>query len=148
MWSLIKVDRVDRGLKVKRRRRRRKCHQCGRTTNNEQGKIELLSQLMLEGWDEQNDMLLDESKNRKKRNKKQYCQQNKRKCVYFAIIFLWWKLGRKGREILGKSKKMIQNNNLLVTLVKSNFSDSLSFHYTSISRVTTTWDDSYSSRKI
>ena len=30
---------------------------------------------------------------------------NKRKCVYFAIIFLWWKLGRKGREILGKSKK-------------------------------------------
>ena len=43
---------------------------------------------------------------------------------------------------------MIQNNNLLVTLVKSNFSDSLSFHYTSISRVTTTWDDSYSSRKI
>ena len=53
----------------------------------------------------------------------------------------------KGGIYWERVKKMIQNNNLLVTLVKSNFSDSLSFHYFSISRVTTTLDDSYFSGK-
>ena len=147
MWLLIKVDRVDMGSKVKRRRRRRKCHHCG-PNNKQRTRKDRATQPTDAGrlrWAKWYAVRWKQERSEIRNN---IANKTRESVCILQLSSFDENWAEKGGKYWERVKKMIQNNNLLVTLVKSNFSDSLSFHYTSISRVTTTWDDSYSSRKI